>query len=801
MDPRDQARRIVRAVVRHPWRTAAALLFAAAGLAFWRALPAPLFSPPYATVLEDRHGRLLGARIASDGQWRFPPGPAVPPKFRAALLAFEDRRFAWHPGVDPLALIRAASQNLSAGHIVSGGSTITMQVIRLARGNPPRTYVEKLREMLLALRLEWRHDKATILGLHATHAPFGGNVVGLEAATWRYFGRRPATLTWAEAATLAVLPNSPALIHPGRSRDRLRARRDALLKQLHASGALDSTALRLALLEPLPGRPRPLPQLAPHLLDTLHAAQPQTSRLRTTLDAGLQRTVAALAKEHGARLAARAIHNLAVLVIDNRDMSVRAYVGNRLYDPGSEQGDAIDLVRRPRSTGSILKPFLYAAMLQAGELLPDTLVGDVPTRYDGYMPENYDHDYRGAVPARLALARSLNVPAVRMLRLHGVDRFQSELQQLGMTTLHRRAEDYGLTLILGGAEGTLWDLAGLYANLARLAAGHTRLAAPRVVAGEPLQERPSPIGSGAAWLTLQALLEVNRPGDERHWRRFVDARPIAWKTGTSYGLRDGWAIGVTPRWTVAVWAGNANGEGRPGLTGTAAAAPLLFSVFHRLGDDGRFEPPTPDLREVVVCRSDGFLANGRCPTRTVLAPRDSRFARQSPHYVRIHLDASRRWRVHGMCEPVANMVHEDRFVLPPAQAHYYRRHHADYRRLPPWRPDCRQGAREARSPIELLYPLPGTRIYIPVELDGQRSRSVFHAVHRDPEAVLYWHLDDTYLGQTRAFHQFAIDAAPGEHRLVLVDGNGNRLERRFEVLGESRHAFAGNLPAGAANSP
>jgi penicillin-binding protein 1C len=759
---------------------------ATAAVAFWRALPHPLFDEPLSTVVLARDGALLGARIADDGQWRFPPADGVPDKFRHAIVAYEDKRFDLHPGVDPLALARAVRLNLERGRVVSGGSTLTMQVVRLARGERSRGYLDKAIETLLALRLELGYRKDEILSLHAAHAPFGGNVVGLEAAAWRYFGRDPQHLSWAEACTLAVLPNSPALIHPGRNRGKLQEKRNRLLHRLYESGRMGSLDLELALREPLPAEPVALPQHAPHLLETLRAQSPATHRFRTTLDARLQAAATQAVRERVYALASQHIHNAAALIVDNRTFEVLAYVGNADWSVANERGYAVDIVRRARSTGSILKPFLYAAMLDAGEILPGTLVADVPTQYGGYMPENFDHAYRGAVPAEAALAQSLNVPAVRMLKQHGVQRFYDFLRPLGMSTLRRRPEEYGLTLILGGAEATLHDVAGMYANLADIArrvspGDYRRL---QVLADTPPGARQpvAEISPGAAWLTLRALLEVARPAEEGHWRNFASSRRIAWKTGTSWGLRDAWAVGNTTRHTVAVWAGNATGEGRPGLTGAAAAAPILFDLFNRLEAAEWFAPPLAHLKEVEVCRNDGYLANGTCEVARQWAPRDSHFDQPSPHNVRLHLDRAQRHRVHGECERVADMTHADWFVLPPGQEFFYRRHHAEYRVLPPYRSDCDAAGRGARAPIEFLYPGAGARIYIPIDLAEARSRVVFEAVHRDREATLHWHLDDAYAGTTRTFHQRALDAPAGEHTITVVDQDGNRLSRRFEIL-------------------
>ncbi|MDE2653829.1 MAG: penicillin-binding protein 1C [Gemmatimonadota bacterium] len=764
-------------------------------------LPDPLFDAPRSSILEARDGTLLGARIARDGQWRFPARNEVPAKYAAAVIAFEDKRFRWHPGVDPVALARAVWTNLRAGEVVSGGSTITMQVIRMSRGNRPRTYREKLVEAALAARLELGTTKDEMLALYAAHAPFGGNVVGLEAAAWRYFGRGPDDLSWAEAATLAVLPNNPGSMHPGRSRAGLLAKRDRLLHRLRERGLIGGEELELALLEPLPDAPGLLPEGAPHLLQRLAAeARSAGRRYASTLDAPLQRLVSDVVTRQSQSLATLGIHHAAALVIDNRTFEVVAYVGNSRWGVAQGSGYAIDLVQRPRSTGSILKPFLYARMLDAGEILPETLVPDIPSQFAGYMPENYDREFRGAVPAKDALARSLNVPAVRMLRRHGVDRFYDFLRGMGMGTLQNPPGHYGLTLVLGGAEGTLWDITSMYANLARIggsgvpaagqapgqpSAGAGQYLRPRLVSSEPQRTAgPAGLSVGAAWLTLEALVEVVRPATDSRWRVLGDGHRVAWKTGTSYGHRDGWAVGVTPRYTVGVWAGNADGEGRPELTGIGTAAPVLFDIMGRLDGDEWFPMPEAHLKQLRICESDGYLAAGGCKTTFTWAPRDSHFTQPSPHHRTTHLDPASGLRVHGRCESVQAMSHEIRFVLPPSQETYYRRRNPDYRPLPSYRADCATTTADApaRGPVDFVYPHPGARIYIPVELGGRKGRTVFSAAHRDPEATLHWHLDDRYVGSTRVFHEQALDIAEGLHTLTVVDDLGNRARRRFEVL-------------------
>jgi penicillin-binding protein 1C len=596
------------------------------------ALPSQLLEPAWSRALFAADGRLLDMRIAADEQWRLPLATQeLPAKYVVALLDFEDRHFLCHPGINPFSIARAGWSNWRAGRVVSGASTITMQLARIALDNPPRTYANKLRELWLTLQMEWRFSKPQLLALYATHAPFGGNIVGVHAASWRYFGRGLARLSWAEATLLAVLPNSPSLLHPGRNRDLLLRKRNRLLQRLHQQDDLSEADYRLALLEPLPLEPAPWPVTSPQLLQRLISAHPGQQLFHTTLDLNLQRDVQRLVAQHAPQLAREGVRNSAVVVIDHQEMRTLVYVGN--HTDSASSGRDMDIANRVRSTGSLLKPFLYGLMLQEGELLPGTLVPDLPTNIGGYAPENFDRSYRGAVPAREVLAQSLNVPSVRMLQRYGVARFRDRLQAFGLTSIDRSAEDYGLSLILGGAEASLWDLASLYANLSHVAANPDAPALRRTVRllrdsdnDNDTSADEFPLRSGAAWLTLQAMTQVVRPGNDMFWRDYQGSQVIAWKTGTSFGLRDGWAIGSNGRHTAAVWTGNADGSAAATLGGGHSAGPLLMQVFSALGNAAWIAPPGQALQTVRVCSEDGYLAAHGCETSTVLAPRDTHFA-------------------------------------------------------------------------------------------------------------------------------------------------------------------------------
>ncbi|HWB62942.1 MAG TPA: penicillin-binding protein 1C, partial [Chitinophagales bacterium] len=730
---------------------------------FWRCLPHPLFTDSTSAVLLDRHGSLLDAQVAADGQWRFPYNPQVPQKFKQAIIHFEDKRFYAHPGVDPVALLRAIYTQLGHSKIKSGGSTLTMQVIRLARNGQPRTITEKLIEIIMALRLECSYSKNAILALYASHAPFGSNVVGLDAAAWRYFGKSPANLSWGEAATLAVLPNSPALVNPGKNRVILKAKRDKLLIKLREAKVIDSVTCMLAQAEPLPGKPVPLPQYAPHLLTRLYNENFRNNRERptietSTLDKNLQLQVNDIVLRHNRELQGNNINNAAALVADVETGEVLAYVGN-VYTPNHPvDGADVDVITAPRSYGSVLKPVLFSAMLTGGDLLPSTLVPDIPTQIAGYSPQNFNREYDGAVPARRALERSLNVPAVRMLRHYGIEKFNYLLKQLGITTLNQPAGYYGLSIILGGAEGNMWDIAGVYADMARTLNHFTANKATYNGADiHPLyytfsQEKgnkksvdksslmPGLINAASIWCTFNAMEEVNRPDMETNWKEFSSSLRVAWKTGTSFGFRDGWAVGCTPRYVVIVWVGNATGEGRPGLVGVATAAPIMFDIFKLLKSSPWFAQPYSEMKQIDVCAKSGYRALGICEsTQSIWVPFTGLKTPPCPYHQIIHLDPTGQWRVNSDCAPPSQMQHVSWFVLPPAEEWYYKSKKPGYRVLPPFKPGCTDLNKQ--SVMEFIYPKKSTQLYIPVELDGKTGKAVFEVAHRSPDAILYWSLD------------------------------------------------------------
>jgi len=759
--------------------------------------PLPRFDDPCSTVVEAADGSVLGARIASDGQWRFPASDSVPEKFSKAIVTFEDRYFWIHPGVNPVSILRALAGNLKAGRIVSGGSTITMQVARLARGNGERTIASKLAETLSAIKLELFRSKKAILGIYVSNAPFGGNTVGLEAASLRYTGKPPSELTWAEASALAVLPNSPALIYPGKNQDQLKAKRDRLLNKLYERGFLDSMTLVLSLDEPLPERPGSLPASAQHLTDRFFSSEPG-KRVRTTIDASLQRRATEIMKNHQQVLSENFIFNSACIIVEVNTGEVLAYVGNSPAEDAQAHGGNVDIILSPRSTGSILKPILYAAMQQSGSILPMTLIPDIPTRFPGFSPDNFDNSLSGAVSATSALAQSLNIPAVRMLNIYDPERFLELLKLTGFSSFDKPASHYGLSMILGGGETSLWELAGVYASMSRVlnrfndGEGYsTGDYHPPVLVKSPghqPEDKPEsnpPLDAASIWLTYEALQKVNRPESESGWHYFGSPVQLAWKTGTSFGFRDAWAIGTTPRYVVAVWAGNADGEGRPGLTGLSAAAPAMFDLVSLLRHDGWFEVPVEGLTDITVCSQSGYRAGPDCPeTEEAIVHVNGLRTSMCPYHRVVHLNSEKTRQVNADCYPATRIVSQPWFILPPAMEYYYRQKHPGYRMLPPFEQGC--GTEKTIPVMEFIYPQAGTRIFIPRDHTGEKTRIIPEIVHRNPQEKIFWHLDNEYKISTRNIHQVELYAEPGRHTITAVDGEGNTISCTFTIEGTLR---------------
>ncbi len=550
----------------------APLLGAGGFVAYALSLPPLDLGPARArsVVVLDRAGDLLRPFATTDGRWRLPVNaPSVDPRYLAMLRAYEDRRFDRHPGIDPVAVTRAALQGLRHGRIVSAGSTLSMQVARLVEPRAQRSVAAKLRQAVRAVRLERELGKAQVLDLYLALAPFGGSLEGVRAASLAYFGREPARLTVAQAALLVALPQSPETRRPDRFPERARAARDRVIGIAHGRGLLTYDEAAQARAEPVPHGRRPFPMIAAHAAEEAVAADPASPVIRLSLDGRLQASLEALAAERAA--SAGPSLSAAIVVLDNRDGRLLAQVGSAGYLDTNRRG-AIDMTRAIRSPGSALKPFVYAMAFDAGLAHPETLIEDRPSRFSAsYAPENFDLTFQGTVSARRALQLSLNVPAVALMEAVGPARFVAHLRAAGADLRLPREAAPGLPVALGVLGLSLTDLARLYAGLARDGRMPPPMEAKRIA------------GEVAAWYVTD-ILRGTPPPDNALPNR------IAYKTGTSFGYRDAWAVGFDRRVTIAVWAGRADGAAVPGLVGRVVAAPILFDAFARFGGEPAFGP-------------------------------------------------------------------------------------------------------------------------------------------------------------------------------------------------------------------
>ncbi|HEY5210887.1 MAG TPA: penicillin-binding protein 1C [Stellaceae bacterium] len=568
----------------------AIVILAAAGAVRWADRRWPPDLSRYmrqSAVVTDKDRGILRAFTTPDGKWRLPARPEdVDPRYLTLLRAYEDKRFNAHDGVDPFALARAAGQWISHGHIVSGGSTLTMQVARLIDTPKPRGIGTKLAQMARALQLERRYRKADILAMYLTLAPFGGNLEGARAASLAYFGKEPARLTLGQVALLVALPQSPERLRPDRHPAAARAGRDKVLARLAGDGVITPRQMAEARAEPVPDRRLPFPFAAPHLAQHLMALAPG-AETDTWIDGALQRAAENLARGEARWFPDGA--DISAIMVENSTRRVVAYVGGT--DFFGRRAGQLDLARRARSPGSALKPFVYGMAFDDDAINPASLIDDEPTRFGDYAPKDFDRDYRGTVSVRQALAESLNVPAVALLERVGPMRFVADLRQSGARlATHRLVGAPSLPIALGGVGISLADLTMLYVALANDGA-----AAPLVYAGAPAASPHALMSKTAAWYVGDILADSSRPDGWGEGIGLTTTRTIAFKTGTSYGYRDAWAVGFSRRYTVGVWVGRADGSPRPGHYGRNTATPIMLKLFDLLPAEAPgWRAPPPD---------------------------------------------------------------------------------------------------------------------------------------------------------------------------------------------------------------
>ncbi|EBP3999598.1 peptidoglycan glycosyltransferase PbpC, partial [Salmonella enterica subsp. enterica] len=735
-------------------------------LALWAAdnlWPLPLNEVHPARVVVAHDGTPLWRFADAGGIWRYPVTiEEVSPRYLEALINYEDRWFWQHPGVNPFSVARAAWQDLTAGRVISGGSTLTMQVARLLDPHP-RTFGGKIRQLWRALQLEWHLSKRDILTLYLNRAPFGGTLQGIGAASWAYFGKPPARLSYADAALLAVLPQAPSRLRPDRWPERAEAARNKVLDRMAAQGVWPAETVRESREEPVWLAPRQMPQLAP-LFARMMLSKSQNDKIVTTLDAGLQRQLEDLARVWKGRLPARS--SLAMIVVDHTDMSVRGWVGSVDLNDDSRFGH-VDMVTAIRSPGSVLKPFVYGLALDDALIHPASLLQDVPRRTGDYRPGNFDSGFHGPVSMSDALVRSLNLPAVQVLEAYGPKRFAAKLRNVGLPLYLPAGAAPNLSLILGGAGARLDEMAAAYSAFAR----HGKAAKLRLQPDDPLWERPL-MSPGAAWIIRRIMADEAQPLPDNALPRIV---PLAWKTGTSYGYRDAWAIGVNARYIIGIWTGRPDGTPVVGQFGFASAVPLLNQVNNLLlAHAGRLpEDPRPQtVSRGVICWPGGqslppgdsncrrrlatWLLDDSQPPTLLLPEQEGINGIRFP----VWLDDTGR-RVAADCP----QAREHTFIVWP-------------RPLEPWLPSTER--RSARLPVAsaLCPPLQGINA-APLMLSGIREGAVIRQLPGQENVTLpvsttggkghrWWFLNGEPVNSANNRLSLLLNIA-GRYQLVVID--------------------------------
>ncbi len=732
-----------------------------------------LFPDTYSTLVYDFKGDLLRVFLAPDQQYRFPRDTLpLPEKYITAVTTYEDRLFFYHPGINPVSLVKAFFVNMAAGKIVTGGSTIPMQVARLA--NPKRrTYFNKLIECQTAFKLTLRYSKKYILKRYAEQVPMGGNIVGIQAASQCYFAKPMTELTWAEASLFTVLPNAPSHINLAKKRSSLLFKRNRLLGILRDKGYMDSLSCSLACSEPLPGKKRHLPFIALHATQRVVNNSRIGSRNYTTLDKNLQQFVENRVQIHHALLRQQGIWNCAVLVAETETGFLRAYIGSQDYNDTLHNG-RVDGVQAFRSTGSLLKPFLAGLLFDRGPYTSLSLVQDVPSFYGTFAPQNASKQFQGVVTIEQFLMQSLNVPAVRLLNTYGITDLYDFLKASGLKGLFRSPEGYGLTLILGGAEARLWGLVQLYLILGN-AGIRKDLTLVHTTQPTSSSDRQSHLLSdGASWQVLNILNKLSRPDIEFYWHQFDNTVPVAWKTGTSYGQKDGWAIGVNREWTIGVWIGNFTGEGNTEIGGAKAAAPLLFSLFNALSHHDKqlwFETPEYDLQDVACCTYSGFPVNPHCPDTIMLKrPITAYVPGTCPFHKRYLIDKKSGKSVCSLCWNNSDTAWVTRTIHSPAVKDILNKNAVATDSIPPHSPSCLTYRKD--NLLEIVYPVSDIKILIPRDYDGTYEKLVLSAKHQRPSVHLFWYIDKQFIGETIDIHTMPCDLKPGKHTLTVQDEEG-----------------------------
>lgn len=711
------------------------------------------------SVLDDKEN-IIGVSLNKDEQWHLKSVEKIPEKLKIAVITYEDKDFYNHFGVDFTSLIRAVRDN-TIKRRKTGASTITMQVAKSLEPKK-RNVVNKYIEIIQALKIEKYFEKDEILRMYLNNAPYGGNIVGYKTASYMYFQKNPDELTWAEGALLAVLPNSPGLINMEKNRDKLFNKRNFLLKKLYDKKIINKKQYDLSLKEPLPEKKYFFKNLAPHLVRRV-IEETKDKIIKTTINSEYQEKIEKISKDYSEFLKTQGIKNLSVLLINNKTLEIKSYIGSQdFYD--FENNGQVDGVLAKRSPGSLLKPFLYAKAIDEGLIAPCSKVPDVPLYFVNFSPQNANKKYYGVVEIQDALIKSLNIPFVGLLKEYGEEKFFYFLKEI-LNFKDDNPSRYGLSLILGTKEFTMEEIGKLYSGLANF--GDFKNPTYIYVENRKLLRENRHLSKGASYLTLNTIKKLERPGMESLYK---EKNPISWKTGTSHGRRDGWAVGVTPDWTLVTWVGNFTGEGNSNLTGVYSAGNLLFKIMKILPKKQKeFQEPN-ELIKIKVDSETGYRLKYQVPSKEILYPSEAKPLRTSPYYKKIFVDHSGKEidsRNKGFLE------REEKTVLnyPIEVINFFIRNNLDVSNI--------FGSRPNKKGIKIIYPTNGLKITIPKDFDGDKDLIIKIANLKNQN--LYWYLNGKYLYNTRDKEQ-NLKLKNGRYQLTIVSEDGEVEKINFEIL-------------------
>ncbi len=733
----------------------------------------------YAPLVRARDGSPLYMFLTKDQQWRmFTTLNEITPELREAIIFKEDKHFYKHAGVNPLAICRAAWNNIFHLKRTSGASTITMQVARMLSPKK-RSYINKAIEMFRALQLEGHYSKEEVLQLYLNLVPYGSNIQGVKAASLLYFNKTPDQLSLAELTALSIIPNRPNSLVMGKDNARITAERNKWLKRFEAAGLFSPAVIRDAMAEPLNAYRHQAPRSAPQLALRLRRAYPGSLDLTSTIDARMQYKTEEMVRNYSVALKLHNIHNAAVIVVDNRTRQVSSYIGSPDFFDKEHHGQ-VDGVQALRSPGSALKPLLYGLAFDKGLATPKTIITDIPIDMKGYTPENYDLDFRGKVTVEDALKQSLNIPAVKLLNELGTTTLINEMHAAGFNSVWKSRKKLGLSMILGGCGVRLDEMAALYCAFA-----HDGQYVPLQWTMSKDKKKAAAtdsirlLSSGADYMLTRILSELHRPDLPNNYANATHVPRVAWKTGTSYGRRDAWSIGYNQRYTIAVWIGNFSGLGAPEINGAGTATPLLFQLFSAIdrNDNEDWQPAPEGIAYRLVCTQTGRIPNDYC-TEIVTDAYLPGISDNRPcnHLREVYLSADGKFSYCTTCLPANGYKVKTYPDIDPELASFYESRHIAYDKVPEHNPACSRYF-EGKAPS--INSLTADATYLITD-KGKQQLQLSCAAGNDVHTV-YWYINDKYLGSCTKEEKLFFVPADNNIKISCTDDKGRNTDIRIKI--------------------